>query len=440
MEIGFTLNGDKVAVDALPMARLLDVLREDLRVTGTRRAAGRGVRGLHGPDRRPRRQRVPRPGGPGAGAAVTTVEGLAEPGGPLHPVQAAFLQHGGAQCGICTPGFLVAAAELLARTPRPTRPQVREALAGNLCRCTGYQKIVDAVAEALAGEAGHDHEPRSRLQPRHAGRGPRAARRPSRGDAPGGGHRRDGLHRVGGRLAGCLPQPLGRRRPAGHRGGWGRVRIGALCTYTELEADAGVQAHAPALVEAARTVGAKQIQNRGTLAGNVANASPAGDTLPVLLALDAEVEVASVRGCGASPWTRSTWATASWRWPRRADHGDLPARPAPGGRAVLPQGGDAPGPGHQQGDAGRAAAHRGRRRHRGPGGLRERRRDARRARTVEAALIGRPVDAAAADQISADIRPIDDIRSTAAYRLEVARRILQGWLLAVARGDVSASG
>ncbi|MEZ4471021.1 MAG: FAD binding domain-containing protein [bacterium] len=79
------------------------------------------------------------------------------------------------------------------------------------------------------------------------------------------------------------------------------VRIGALCTYTELEADAGVQAHAPALVEAARTVGAKQIQNRGTLAGNVANASPAGDTLPVLLALDAEVEVASVRGVRRIP-------------------------------------------------------------------------------------------------------------------------------------------
>jgi carbon-monoxide dehydrogenase small subunit len=59
------------------------------------------------------------------------------------------LKHGGAQCGICTPGFLVAAAELLARDPHPTRPAVREALAGNLCRCTGYQKIIDAVADAL---------------------------------------------------------------------------------------------------------------------------------------------------------------------------------------------------------------------------------------------------------------------------------------------------
>ena len=70
----------------------------------------------------------------------------------MHAVQQAFLKHGGAQCGICTPGFLVAAAELLERDARPSRLAVREALAGNLCRCTGYQKIVDAVANALGHE------------------------------------------------------------------------------------------------------------------------------------------------------------------------------------------------------------------------------------------------------------------------------------------------
>ncbi|MCA9525968.1 MAG: (2Fe-2S)-binding protein [Myxococcales bacterium] len=155
MRIGFTLNGGEVAVDALPMARLLDVLREDLRVTGTKEGCGEGECGactvlIDG--RAVNACLVPVV--QVQGAAVTTVEGLAAPEGRLHPVQAAFLTHGGAQCGICTPGFLVAAAELLAHTPRPTRPQVREALAGNLCRCTGYQKIVDAVVEALATEAG----------------------------------------------------------------------------------------------------------------------------------------------------------------------------------------------------------------------------------------------------------------------------------------------
>jgi carbon-monoxide dehydrogenase small subunit len=84
---------------------------------------------------------------------VTTVEGLSESDRVLHPVQAALLAHGGAQCGICTPGFVVAAAALLERNPHPTREEVRVGLAGNLCRCTGYQKIVDAVAVALSAES-----------------------------------------------------------------------------------------------------------------------------------------------------------------------------------------------------------------------------------------------------------------------------------------------
>jgi len=155
MEIEFTLNGEAVAVDTVPMARLLDVLREGLRATGSKEGCGEGECGactvlIDG--RAVNACLVPviqvR------GAEVTTVEGLARADGRLHPVQAAFLKHGGAQCGICTPGFLVAAAELLAHTPHPTGPQVREALAGNLCRCTGYQKIVDAVVDALAPKAG----------------------------------------------------------------------------------------------------------------------------------------------------------------------------------------------------------------------------------------------------------------------------------------------
>jgi carbon-monoxide dehydrogenase small subunit len=85
-----------------------------------------------------------------AGRSITTVEGLAGPAGELHPLQRAFVEGGGIQCGFCTPGMLVSAAALLARDPDPSDDEIRDALAGNLCRCTGYQPIVAAVRRAAA--------------------------------------------------------------------------------------------------------------------------------------------------------------------------------------------------------------------------------------------------------------------------------------------------
>ncbi len=148
--IRFSVNGREVTVSAPPMSRLLDVLREELRLTGAKEGCGEGECGactvlIDG-------EAVTSclvPVIQADGCRVTTVEGLADDG-RLHPVQEAFLRCGAAQCGICTPGFLVMAKELLDRNPHPSRAEAREALAGNLCRCTGYQKIVDAVTDALA--------------------------------------------------------------------------------------------------------------------------------------------------------------------------------------------------------------------------------------------------------------------------------------------------
>ena len=127
------------------MARLLDVLREQLHLTGTKEGCGEGECGactvvLDG-------QIVNSCLVPIAqvnGAEITTIEDVAEQD-QLHAVQQAFIDHGGAQCGICTPGMLLAAHVLLQRTRRPSADVVREALAGNLCRCTGYTKIIEAV-------------------------------------------------------------------------------------------------------------------------------------------------------------------------------------------------------------------------------------------------------------------------------------------------------
>ena len=131
------------------MARLLDVLREQLHLTGTKEGCGEGECGactviIDG-------QIVNSCLVPLAqvnGAEITTIEGVSAGNGELHAVQQAFIDHGGAQCGICTPGMVLAAIDLLKRNPEPNENEIRNGLAGNLCRCTGYMKIFESVVRA----------------------------------------------------------------------------------------------------------------------------------------------------------------------------------------------------------------------------------------------------------------------------------------------------
>jgi len=146
--IEFRVNGAPQALDVYPMERLLDVLREKAGLTGTKEGCGEGECGacsvlVDG-------QLVNSclvPVLQVAGCEVFTIEGLARDG-KLHPLQEAFALSGGAQCGICTPGMILASYQLLDRRPHPSDEEIREGLAGNLCRCTGYQKIFDAVRQA----------------------------------------------------------------------------------------------------------------------------------------------------------------------------------------------------------------------------------------------------------------------------------------------------
>jgi aerobic-type carbon monoxide dehydrogenase small subunit (CoxS/CutS family) len=156
--IRFTLNGEETEVAFAPHKTLLEVLREDLALTGTKHGCELGecgtcavlldgrsvlsclVLGLDAEDRR-----------------VETVEGMADEGG-LHPLQETFADTGAAQCGYCTPGFLLVAKELLAQNASPSRDEIKEALSGNLCRCTGYIKIYEAVEQAAARMRGEGAE------------------------------------------------------------------------------------------------------------------------------------------------------------------------------------------------------------------------------------------------------------------------------------------
>jgi carbon-monoxide dehydrogenase small subunit len=148
--ITFTVNNETRTIEAPPMKRLLDVLREDLHLTGAKEGCGEGECGscsvlmngeLVNSCLVPILQCE--------GAAITTIEGLTpEVTAPLHPIQQCFLEHGGAQCGICTPGMILATHHLLQKYPHPTLAQIQEGLAGNLCRCTGYMRIFEAVQQA----------------------------------------------------------------------------------------------------------------------------------------------------------------------------------------------------------------------------------------------------------------------------------------------------
>jgi carbon-monoxide dehydrogenase small subunit len=151
--IHFNVNGETRSVKVPPMKRLLDVLREDLHLTGTKEGCGEGECGSCSV--RMNGELVNSclvPVMQAEGADIQTVEGLALDG-KLHPLQEAFLCHGGAQCGICTPGMLMAAAQLLDHSPHPDMPQIREALAGNLCRCTGFMRIFESVAAAADAQS-----------------------------------------------------------------------------------------------------------------------------------------------------------------------------------------------------------------------------------------------------------------------------------------------
>ena len=149
LEVNCTVNGRAVTLSDYPMARLLDVLREGLRLTGTKEGCGEGECGacsvlLDG-------ELVNSclvPAAQAQGAEIKTIEGVAD-GDRLHGVQQAFLEAGGAQCGICTPGMVLAAVRLLETNPRPSAEEIREGLAGNLCRCTGYTKIFESVVKAV---------------------------------------------------------------------------------------------------------------------------------------------------------------------------------------------------------------------------------------------------------------------------------------------------
>jgi aerobic-type carbon monoxide dehydrogenase small subunit (CoxS/CutS family) len=151
-ELTFTLNGEVVKADVDPQWTLLYLLREVLELTGTKEGCGYGECGactviIDG-------QAVNSclyPVMEAEGKTITTIEGLASRDGQLHPLQTAFINEGAVQCGFCTPGMIMSAKALLDTNDKPTEEEIKDAVAGNLCRCTGYVKIIDAIKTVAGG-------------------------------------------------------------------------------------------------------------------------------------------------------------------------------------------------------------------------------------------------------------------------------------------------
>jgi carbon-monoxide dehydrogenase small subunit len=151
VRVSFSVNGRREQIDVEPRRTLADALRDDLGLTGTHLGCEQGVCGactvlLDGEPVRSCLMLAVQ----ADGCSLTTVEGLAAETGELHPLQQAFADCHGLQCGFCTPGFLISALHLLTENPDPTREDIRAGLSGNICRCTGYTGIVDAVRRAAA--------------------------------------------------------------------------------------------------------------------------------------------------------------------------------------------------------------------------------------------------------------------------------------------------
>ena len=306
MHLRFQVNSTPASVDVDPRDTLLSVLREDLGLRGTKYGCGEGECGSCTVlvDGRPVTSCLTMAGQVN-GRRVTTIEGIEDdPVG--RALVGAFAETGAVQCGFCTPGFVLTARHLLDGDPAPDRDAARRAVAGNLCRCTGYTKIVDAiVAAAACAGATHTCPVGSTGDRSLAGD---VFSRPTTVDE----------------VLRLLTEPQASTLVCGStdlsvqfehrltehrfidltavdamnfvREDEGSVVIGAATPYRDVIASPAVNEWCQVLVLASREVGAEQIQSLGSLGGNIANASPAADAVPALVALGASVLVRSVSG------------------------------------------------------------------------------------------------------------------------------------------------
>ncbi len=320
MNISFIVNGVEMSLEAAADRRVVDLLREDLGLIGTKEGCGTGECGactilVDGQSRLSCLMLA----GQLAGTRVTTIEGMAPSAEELHPVQKSFVEHGAVQCGFCTPGMVLTATEFLTKQPNANRREMTEAISGNICRCTGYHKILDAMEGVAAGAICYEQAPSSAVPilcsfPSLQRAEERLVFFPRSLDelwSIFAGHPKARVFAGGTDLLIWLrskriqpPSLISLGKIEVLRGiseNPGEVRVGAATSHAELLANHLIKSLFPVLTEALKTLGSPHIRRMGTLGGNIVTASPAGDTLPPLQVLGAEVELISAAGVRRMP-------------------------------------------------------------------------------------------------------------------------------------------
>ncbi len=309
MNINFILNGADVSFDVPPDLRVIDLLREHLGLTGTKESCGSGECGsctilVDGETRLSCLMLASQL----EGRNIVTIEGLGKEG-RLHPVQEKFISEGAVQCGFCTPGMIMSAVDLLKRKKSPDRDEIREGISGNICRCTGYQKIVDAIEsvseKSLGSAVFRNNCPAPELKGKHRLNKQAEIFMPGTIDELWAGlkeypdavlysggtdvlaKRRKNLIAKEKNLI-CVEniKELKRIEDLGRE-----IFIGSGATHSSLLENSVIQKNFPVLIQSLRVLGSPQIRHMGTIGGNICTASPAGDTLPPLYALKAVLDI-----------------------------------------------------------------------------------------------------------------------------------------------------
>ncbi len=314
MKIELTINGKRQTVETAPLARLLDLLHDDLRLKGCKEGCGEGECGacsviMNG-------QLVNAcmvPAMQASGAEIVTIEGLGDKK-HLDPLQKAFIDEGAVHCGYCTPGMIMAARDLLENEPKPGREEIKVALSGNLCRCTGYERIYAAVHKAAAeGYRPRKTGPGTSQQPEFSGAeagnyySPRTlaealqilAKQPEllilSGNTDIGPEMKGGRVFTNAMDIFGIPE-LKKIELVGNE-----IHLGAAVTNTQMVESQLIRKHLPALHASALSCGAPAIRNRATVGGNFCTASGAADLPGALFALNARAQVVSLKGVRTMP-------------------------------------------------------------------------------------------------------------------------------------------